>query len=396
MKASLARSGILVAFLCNASQAEKPTADVDVVLETSIGEIEIAIYIERAPASARAFLALIDDGSFAQNGAFYRAVRKNENDRGNPAIDVIQGGLQDPPRPVPAIKHESTRDTGLRHLNGTVSLARIAVGTATGGAFFICIGDQPALDAGGRRNSDGQGFAAFGRVTKGMEIVRRIHQLPTGAVASDPYLKGQMLDPPVRFLKAYRKVHAASDAWREAGAKFRDCPDCPEMTVVPPGRFTVTAKPASDVQDDLLTDFIKAPKSPKPAYEASIAKPFAVATYHVTRDEYAVFVRATGRASGEGMPCLDRRSGPTVLTGAGKIPRTSRFSASAARPRDQSSEPGVGRRYHLCLSLCGDGLGEPTHPRLAALELALGRLLHRGARRGDRTLRGAGDLQHRM
>jgi peptidyl-prolyl cis-trans isomerase A (cyclophilin A) len=185
----------------------KETTDVDVVLETSVGNIEIAVYTDKAPASAHAFLALVDNGALTEHGTFYRTVRKNENDHGKPTIDVVQGGLQDPPKSLPGIKHETTRETGLRHLDGTISLGRDAVGSATGAEFFICIGDQPALDLGGGRDpsGDGQGFAAFGRVTKGMETVRKIHQLKTGGSTSDPYLSGQMLDPPVRIMKAFRK-----------------------------------------------------------------------------------------------------------------------------------------------------------------------------------------------
>ena len=174
-----------------------------VILDTSVGLLELAVDPDRAPASTRAFLGYVDDGSFARHGTFYRAVRKHDNDRGHPAIDVIQGGWQQPSRPLARIEHESTRQTGLRHLDGTVSLARGALGTATGAAFFVCIGEQPALDAGGGRG-DGEGFAAFGRVISGMDTVHLIHQRPSGAATSDPYLQGQMLESPVRIMQAFR------------------------------------------------------------------------------------------------------------------------------------------------------------------------------------------------
>ena len=90
------------------------------------------------------------------------------------------------------------------HLDGTVSLARGAVGSATGAAFFICVGPQPVLDAGGTWNSDGQGFAAFAQVVEGMEVVRRIHDLPTSTLGED-YVRGQMLDPPLRIERASRE-----------------------------------------------------------------------------------------------------------------------------------------------------------------------------------------------
>ena len=94
----------------------------------------------------------------------------------------------------PAIDHETTEMTGLRHLDGTVSMARSKPGSATS-SFFICIGPQPELDFGGRRNPDGQGFAAFGRVVGGMDVVRTIHALPS---------KGQQLDPPIKILTVRR------------------------------------------------------------------------------------------------------------------------------------------------------------------------------------------------
>jgi peptidyl-prolyl cis-trans isomerase A (cyclophilin A) len=181
------------------------SADVDVMLETELGAIEVTVYASQAPASAQAFLRLVDDGSFTRHGSFYRTVRGAQNDHGRPNIDVIQGGWADAPKSLPGVAHESTFQTGLRHQNGALSLARGALGSANGAEFFICIGAQPALDMGGGRDPfhDGQGFAAFGRVIRGMSIVRAIHALPTGS-GGDPYVRGQMLDPPVRILKAYR------------------------------------------------------------------------------------------------------------------------------------------------------------------------------------------------
>lgn len=178
--------------------------EVVVAFATSAGNIEIAVDLERAPLSASGFLRFVDDGCFSAQGAFYRAVRRQDNDRGHPAIDVIQGGWPHPDASLPGIEHESTRRTGLIHGNGTVSLARGAIGTATGAAFFICIGDQPALDAGGGRRLDGEGFAAFGRVIRGMDTVLKIHRTPTSLHANDAYLHGQMLEAPIRILRASR------------------------------------------------------------------------------------------------------------------------------------------------------------------------------------------------
>lgn len=178
---------------------------VGIVLETSLGGIELIVYPIKAPLSAGAFLSFVDDGTFARRGTFYRLVRRQDNDRSHPAIDIVQGGLRDSPLGAVAIPHETTEQTGLKHLDGSVSLARGRVGTATGGTFFISIGDQPALDAGGARNPDGQGFAVFGRVTRGMEIVRAIHRLPASDCEGGDHQRGQILELPVRILKAVRK-----------------------------------------------------------------------------------------------------------------------------------------------------------------------------------------------
>ena len=170
-------------------------------MSTALGEIVIELYPEKAPISVANFLAYADR-HLLDGGSFYRTVGPwNDN---NPAtISVIQGGLNRDDGPLPAIAHETTRVTGLRHTDGVISMARDAPGTA-GSEFFICIGDNPALDFGGARNPDGQGFAAFGRVVEGMDVVRKIHKAPAVSNASDPYLKGQMIKKPVRIQKLSR------------------------------------------------------------------------------------------------------------------------------------------------------------------------------------------------
>ncbi len=172
-----------------------------VALTTSLGQITLTLDTRRAPLSSGAFLAAVDQGIYT-NGTFTRVVRP-DNDHGSPPIAVVQGGARTEAGLKP-IAHESTRQTGLRHLNGTLSLPRDGVGTATGGEFFICIGDQPGLDFGGARNHDGQGFAAFGRVTAGMEIVRRIWTMDASGPSPDTYTLGQMLRVPVPILRATR------------------------------------------------------------------------------------------------------------------------------------------------------------------------------------------------
>ena len=130
---------------------------------------------------------------------------RRSNDNGSPVIEVIQGGLTDPARALPPVPHETTDQTGIRHLDGTLSLARTEPGSASGGTFFITIGDQPGLDFGGARNQDGLGFAAFGRVTSGMNVVHGIHQTESTAPTDNAYLRGQLLNEPVTIRKAYRQ-----------------------------------------------------------------------------------------------------------------------------------------------------------------------------------------------
>ena len=145
-----------------------------VVLQTELGDISIEVYDEQAPISSASFLTHVDGGYF-EGGAFWRTVT-TENDNGSPVIDVIQGGVIGEETDLPTVEHESTRDSGILHVDGVVSLGRSDPGTASGASFFICIGDQPALDFGATRNPDGLGFAAFGQVVDGMDVVRACRQ----------------------------------------------------------------------------------------------------------------------------------------------------------------------------------------------------------------------------
>ena len=177
--------------------------DVSVVMSTSEGDIEIDLYMDKAPVTAGNFLKLIDDG-LLDGGTFYRVV-SYENDRGSPKIEVIQGGRAGALEgEVDAIDHETTEQTGILHTDGAISMARDGVGTATS-EFFIVIGDQPGLDHGEARNADMQGFAAFGRVVSGMDVVRKIQGLPADGPTDSDYTKGQILTEPVPIEKAYRR-----------------------------------------------------------------------------------------------------------------------------------------------------------------------------------------------
>lgn len=174
--------------------------EVGVVLTTALGAIEVAVDVAQAPVTAGDFLKYVDRGLF-NGGAFYRTVRP-DNDINPVKIDVIQGGLTDEKKLLPPIQHEPTSKTGLRHRDGAISIARDKPGTGTAGEFFICIGDQPELDFGGRRNPDRQGFAAFGQVVRGMDVVRAIWKSKTGAAYEG--LAMQKLVPPIGILTAKR------------------------------------------------------------------------------------------------------------------------------------------------------------------------------------------------
>jgi peptidyl-prolyl cis-trans isomerase A (cyclophilin A) len=174
--------------------------EVHVRLTTALGDIEVAVDLARAPISAGDFLEYVDRRLF-DGSAFYRTVRP-DNDINPVKIDVIQGGLTDDRKLLPPIPHEPTSRTGLHHRNGTLSTARDEPGTGSAGAFFICIGDQPELDFGGRRNPDRQGFAAFGRVVRGMDVVRAIWKSKTGA--ADGGMGAQKLTPPIGIVSARR------------------------------------------------------------------------------------------------------------------------------------------------------------------------------------------------
>jgi len=165
-----------------------------VLINTSMGEIEIELYLERAPVTASNFLRLVEGGHL-DSGSFYRTVTY-ANDNGSPKIEVIQGGRNGNPSPFPAILHESTELTGILHTDGVVSMSRSEVGTA-GSEFFICIGDQPGLDFGQPRNADNQGFAAFGKVIRGMDVVRAINQSPAESSSDSEYTQGQIIAEPV-------------------------------------------------------------------------------------------------------------------------------------------------------------------------------------------------------
>ena len=175
--------------------------EVGVQLATRLGIIFLGIDTSHAPVTAANFLKYVD-GGFYDGGRFHRATRPDNYTPvlpNRPPMEIVQGGINPDKRSgaFPAIKLERTSVTGLKHVTGTVSMARGTSADTATSDFFICLDDQPSLDFGGKRFDDGQGGAAFGRVVSGLETVRRIQQQPVQA---------QALTPPVQIVGALRFV----------------------------------------------------------------------------------------------------------------------------------------------------------------------------------------------
>jgi peptidyl-prolyl cis-trans isomerase A (cyclophilin A) len=145
------------------------------LLKTELGNITIELYPAKAPITVANFLKYAAAHLY-DSSSFFRAVTLNNQPNNLLKIEVIQGGNVDSLKEFAPIKLETTTQTGLLHKDGTISMARSAPASATS-SFFICINDQPSLDYGGKRNPDGQGFAAFGKVINGMDVVKKIQQL---------------------------------------------------------------------------------------------------------------------------------------------------------------------------------------------------------------------------
>lgn len=170
---------------------------VKVAIETSLGKILVAIEVERAPITAANFLRYVDEHRY-DGTSFYRAdpVQKD--------FGLIQAGTRgDPKRTLKPIPHEPTTKTGLSNTDGALSMARNAPGTATSD-FFIIVGDMSGLDAKPSAPGDNLGFAVFGHVLEGMDVVHQIMLAPTDPNAGEGVMKGQMLKPKIAILKAYR------------------------------------------------------------------------------------------------------------------------------------------------------------------------------------------------
>ena len=162
---------------------------IPISMETELGSIQMVLYPDRAPITVSNFLRYVDENRY-KDFHFYRVVHMENQPDNDVKIEVIQGGLgfDKHPMELPTILHETTDKTGIRHLNGTLSMARLEPGTASS-EIFICINDQPELDFGGKRNPDDQGFAAFGKVISGMDVIRKIQLLPETKQMLDKVVK---------------------------------------------------------------------------------------------------------------------------------------------------------------------------------------------------------------
>lgn len=171
-----------------------------VVIQTGRGTIVVELEDRKAPKTSRNFLRYVDNDYF-KGGDIWRAMKTP----GAPEEGTIQGQPRGDLRRYPPVEHESTEKTGLKHDTGSISLARYGPGTATAD-FFICLGPQPFFDAHPDETGDNQGYAVFGFVAEGLDVVRRIHGLPTSGKAAFKELKGQVLTHPMPILGMKRSA----------------------------------------------------------------------------------------------------------------------------------------------------------------------------------------------
>jgi peptidyl-prolyl cis-trans isomerase A (cyclophilin A) len=193
---------LVLAGSSSAHPQPRPAASgtVGVEIETSLGVIHLAIDSAHAPVTAANFLRYVD-GHYYDGGAFVRTVRADNQPTDAVRIAVVQAMANSArtSQEFPPIPLERTTVTGLHHRDGTLSMARNVPNSAKS-SFFICIDEQPELDFGGHRNPDGQGFAAFGRVVSGMDVIHAIWRAPAA---------GQQLTPAVA-IRAVRREERTS------------------------------------------------------------------------------------------------------------------------------------------------------------------------------------------
>lgn len=193
--AMLRRIALALALLLAAPLAAQPQAPVKVALDTGAGRIVVELDAVRAPVTTANFLAYVDGGRL-DGESFYRAMKIGD-------AGLIQGGIRSDGRKLlPPIAHEPTSQTGLKNVAGAIVMANAGSGTARSD-FFILLSDQPAFDAGDPQG-DATGFAVFGKVVEGMDVVKRILDSPVSATKGDGVMKGQILEPEVTIVKAER------------------------------------------------------------------------------------------------------------------------------------------------------------------------------------------------
>jgi peptidyl-prolyl cis-trans isomerase A (cyclophilin A) len=188
---------ISVSFLLLISCGSQHNTKPEIVIETAYGDIILELYADKAPKTVKAFLSYVDEDLY-KKGSFYRVLNNDNQPSNAPKSELIQGGIWKSnigkAASIKGIEHEPTNITGVLHKRGVISLARTTPGTAST-EFFICIADEPGLDFGGENIADKQGYAAFGKIIKGMDIALKIYRQNE---------VNQYFDPPVTIFSIKR------------------------------------------------------------------------------------------------------------------------------------------------------------------------------------------------
>ena len=195
-------TSLLLAIAVVSALIPQPAPLPHVIVETHLGSFEIELEAVKAPITVANFLAYVDAGAY-DDGFFHRTVRPGTESRTDFPIQVIQASRARGKAGRPPIVLERTNLTGVKHLAGTLSMARSTAADSASSDFFVCVTDTPELDYGGQRNADGQGFAAFARVVSGMDVVRKIHASPIDENATGR--ARETLTPTIKIVKMHRK-----------------------------------------------------------------------------------------------------------------------------------------------------------------------------------------------
>ena len=201
--ATLVAGGLILLLSPVGTAQDKAASTVRVLVQTELGDIVVELDQARAPITVANFLRYVDAGHY-NGGTWHRTVKPDNQPESPVKIEVIQAGVNPEVAKAgfPPIALERTNVTGILHKDGVISMARGTPDSATSG-WFICINDQPSLDFGGARNPDGQGFAAFGRVVQGIDVVRKIQNAPSSTNRTSN-TEAQRLTPPIKIVKVAR------------------------------------------------------------------------------------------------------------------------------------------------------------------------------------------------